>query len=366
MSTARNLSRNDERLLWSLSGGYCACPSCNCILVFEDAKKPVSIGEVAHVIAHSRSGPRGEERLSGEVPEDEIDSYKNTILLCRNCHRRVDQNPEHYTADLLFQWKRDHENRVKSLKDRKNAICLFHKTKGPPIDSIKAGEDLSLNFIGLVSLQEQIDNQPRIDWTRAVAINRMKYQELMKLRNDRNGDTVVVLALSPIPMLIHLGSLITDTIPVEIIQFDRDSGAWVREKPDVNGYNSLPTLKSAYTPAQATCLAVSFSVTSPIDRSDINAVMRSDYDLLELTLPETGMNRVLYRDAILTCKRQLRRRIETVLNTRRYDSIHLFYAGPAGLAVEIGRCINTNTLPRVHTYHYRVRETPRYELAITI
>lgn len=365
MSKPRRLSKNDERLLWSLSGGYCAFQGCTQVLVFEDARKTVSLGDVAHVIAHSEGGPRGSERTFRELDEEWIDSYENTILLCKNHHSQVDQNPDAYPPELLYQWKREREDRIRNLRDRKNAVCLVHKIKGPPMDVIKAAEDLNLSFVGLVSLQESIDDQSAIDWDWARDINVKKYEELMELRTDHAGEVISILALSPIPMLIHLGSLITDTIPAEILQYDRDRGLWVRNCTDLSRRDEVK-LEKAFYPGEGTVLAVSFAVTGAIDRGDIAGVLSTDYDLLELRLPTVGTNRVLYRDDVLSCKRQFRDNVEVSLRAKAYQDIHLFYAGPAGLAVEIGRCINVNTWPPVHTYDYQRRGTPRYQLAITL
>jgi hypothetical protein len=44
----------------------------------------------------------------------------------------------------------------------------------------------------------------------------------------------------------------------------------------------------------------------------------------------------------------------------------IFYAGPAGLAIEIGRMIRKNMFPAVFLYEYTAKNTQRYELAFVI
>lgn len=364
MSKARRLSRNDERLLYSLSGGVCAYPGCTQQLVLEDTTKTVSIGDIAHVIPYGRRGPRADHRIRVGLSEKEVDSYKNTILLCKNHHAIVDKNPEKYPPELLYQWKRERENQIRQMTDRKTSVCLIHKAMGPPLDAVKTAADLNLTFVGLVPVQIQLDEQSCIEWNRAMDNNVAAFRELMTLREEMRGEVVTVLPLSPIPMLIHLGALVTDTIPVEILQYSRDTGLWVRENPQ--GTGEQMGMQVALKEANADVLVVSVSITGTVDRSDIAEVVPCTYDHLEMALASVGTEKVLYREDIISCKKQFRNHVEAALDRKRYTEIHLFYAGPAGLAVELGRCISHNRWPPVHTYHYCARRSPRYERAITI
>jgi hypothetical protein len=326
--------------------------------------KLVSIGDVAHIIAHTERGPRRDELSLIGLSEEEIDSYKNVILLCKNCHRKVDHNPEAYPADLLYRWKQEHEDLICSMRNRKNAICLIHKTKGPPIYLSKALKGLNFTFVGGVSLQEQIDSFSRIDWNWAKTANIKVCDELMTLREDHQDAVVVLLPLSLIPMLIHLGSLLTDTIPVEVLQYSRNEGLWVRNRSGERC--SGIQLRCTFDSHKADVLVVTLEITSTIDSRDIKTVLPEQHDCLRMVLPSVGTDKVLHQEDVNHCKKQFRDYVEDSLRRNSYREVHLFYAGPAGLAVEIGRCINANMWPCVWTYHFRVRGTPRYEAAIAI
>jgi len=83
--------------LYALSAGRCnICKES----LFEGN---VHIGEMAHVIAKSPKGPRGDEML----PND--NSYENLILLCSNHHTYVDNDPFEYTIQRLHEIKNEHE-----------------------------------------------------------------------------------------------------------------------------------------------------------------------------------------------------------------------------------------------------------------
>jgi hypothetical protein len=63
---------------------------------------------MAHIIARSQTGPRGESELG----PDERDVYDNALLLCPNCHTEVDEFPQVFPPDLLRKWKADREREI--------------------------------------------------------------------------------------------------------------------------------------------------------------------------------------------------------------------------------------------------------------
>lgn len=67
--------------------------------------------QLAHIIAQSRQGPRGSDPLPLEVRND----GSNIVLLCPTCHAIVDDlnASDIFTPDLLHEWKRNHERRVR-------------------------------------------------------------------------------------------------------------------------------------------------------------------------------------------------------------------------------------------------------------
>ncbi|WP_445336054.1 HNH endonuclease signature motif containing protein [Citrobacter koseri] len=89
--------------LYGLSAGQCNI--CRASLF----KEQVHIGQMAHVIAKSPKGPRGDDRLAND------NSYENLILLCANDHILVDRDPSTYTVEKLHQIKREHEAYIESV-----------------------------------------------------------------------------------------------------------------------------------------------------------------------------------------------------------------------------------------------------------
>jgi hypothetical protein len=107
------ISIDVQRLLLARSGGYCANPECPDPDLFPrvDDEHVPTVAEMAHVIAQSAGGPRGEAALPGS----ERDEYANLVLLCPRCHALVDQMKLSgtYTVELLLQWKERLERRIR-------------------------------------------------------------------------------------------------------------------------------------------------------------------------------------------------------------------------------------------------------------
>lgn len=67
-----------------------------------------TVGEIAHIVARSPAGPRGNNPL----PIAERDEYSNLILLCPTHHKIVDENEADWPIEVLQQLKEDHEKWV--------------------------------------------------------------------------------------------------------------------------------------------------------------------------------------------------------------------------------------------------------------
>lgn len=106
---SRNIPADVLRMLLAKSGGFCQNPECNTdFYPLIDKGSIATIREAAHIIAFSEDGPRGEQHES----DTEINSYENLILLCPTCHTKIDKASELYPADLLYEWKRNHEKQI--------------------------------------------------------------------------------------------------------------------------------------------------------------------------------------------------------------------------------------------------------------
>ncbi|MFG3026906.1 HNH endonuclease [Streptomyces sp. NPDC048254] len=103
---------SQQRKLSQRSGNICAFPGCGLLLTAEGTpEEPVVVlGEMAHIVAESPNGPRGDSPLTTE----ERNRYENLILLCNQHHQLIDSDGAlaMYTVERLQAMKEDHEKRV--------------------------------------------------------------------------------------------------------------------------------------------------------------------------------------------------------------------------------------------------------------
>jgi hypothetical protein len=92
------------------AGTHCSNPDCG-VLTSGPAEAPdraISIGEAAHIFGARLGAARYVERMSNQERRD----ITNAIWLCRNYHKLVDADPLRFPAELLFEWRRSHEDEI--------------------------------------------------------------------------------------------------------------------------------------------------------------------------------------------------------------------------------------------------------------
>lgn len=100
-----------QRRLFASSAGYCQNPGCSGKLFDEAEGQRFLIAELAHVFAAQDDGPRANAELS----EEERGAFENLIVLCANCHTKVDKAPDAFPDSTLQRWKREHEQKLMKL-----------------------------------------------------------------------------------------------------------------------------------------------------------------------------------------------------------------------------------------------------------
>lgn len=149
---AASPDKHTQRRLFAASAGYCQNPGCVNELFMTEGDKPIHIAEMAHIFAANDAGPRADPKLSKE----ERGAFENLILLCANCHTKVDKAPEAFPDTTILGWKREHAHKLRGLfgvlkfesrKDARSVVepILFENNSifeqyGPHIDAARNPE----------------------------------------------------------------------------------------------------------------------------------------------------------------------------------------------------------------------------------
>ena len=160
--TRDNVPMDTRLKLWVKSAGRCEFNGCNKPVWRNDLTlSDGNFGEVTHIIAASEDGPRGSEESSDLQIE-----FSNLMLLCQQCHKEIDDNPEQYLAETLQKWKQEHEDRIEiqtshSEDIHKSTVVLFTvkiKDRITPINRAAYRNAMAPKY--------PVDEGIKIDWTR--------------------------------------------------------------------------------------------------------------------------------------------------------------------------------------------------------
>ncbi|WP_411878399.1 HNH endonuclease [Polaromonas sp. YR568] len=105
-----DFTRQTVDVLAKRSANTCANPDCSAITSgpASDESKALNVGEAAHIFGARPGSARFDESMTDATRSN----ITNGIWLCRNCHKVVDADSQKYPADLLFEWRRTHEEQV--------------------------------------------------------------------------------------------------------------------------------------------------------------------------------------------------------------------------------------------------------------
>lgn len=98
-------SAKTKRLLAARVGYHCSNPDCVSSTSGPalDEEGTVNIGVGAHITAAASGGPR----YVANMTPTERSSSANGIWLCQSCSKLIDSDIDRYTAELLYEWKKD-------------------------------------------------------------------------------------------------------------------------------------------------------------------------------------------------------------------------------------------------------------------
>lgn len=108
-----------QKVLLAKSGNLCAFPGCDKSLTLDCSESGDSVvsGQICHICARGRQGPRGRGGLS----DAEVNQEGNLLLLCRDHHLTIDAFHRVYTVEALRAMKARHEKAIAHKLESKSA-----------------------------------------------------------------------------------------------------------------------------------------------------------------------------------------------------------------------------------------------------
>ena len=264
-----------KELLWGKAAGRCEMTGCN-KLVYEShvTYDEIKLGEIAHNIAASKGGPRGDKDPFWHINpaidnEADYNAIDNLLLLCPECHAEVDKNRKKYPVELLCKMKKSHEDRIRTLTSiTDERECILVSFSAPIAKTIcYLAEDqmlLSLADSRYFSAPEnRIDlSQTDIQDGEFVSVQKTnlkrEFTARVEYRLKETSKPVALFSLAPIPLLVLLGSLFPTGTRMFVFQKLRNpierEWYWAPEKSEESTFKFIRPVNPA--PNHIPCLAL--------------------------------------------------------------------------------------------------------------
>lgn len=352
-------------MLWGRAAGRCAVPTCR-IEVFAEATDHdpiVTFGDIAHLHAHSDGGARSNPDLSAKSRND----YENLILLCKNCHARIDGQKHTNSIEVVRQLKVDHEAWVRaSLPEHGQSSTGWHALylRGDyPFDTKTTTAAVSPDYLIAPERIIQVGNDgpwPDADARIAEATREMLADaEVFDYR-------VALFPLAPVSACVALGYRLTNRPHVSLFQYHRDARTWAWPNAPAPAA-SLSIEEPHDIPGASTDVCFLFHLSAPVADASIDAlpVTRAPRFHLRSAIPSTAW---LQHPAQINEASQLSRQIFECARIAypAAQTWHIFFAGPSPIGVSIGQQLNPTMTPRVQLYEFRQNASPQYQQSILI
>lgn len=222
------------------AAGMCEFPGCGKRL-FEDwiTKKRMNNTNFAHIIADSPDGPRGDKKLSKKLCSD----ICNLMLLCPDHHKYIDspEGVKEFTVTKLRKIKQQHEERIRymtSVCSAEPSTILIYvadiNSKTCPIDYKQAESTIfperypARETPILISMKHPGEFEKDQDFWKDELKN-LEYNFQLNIETPiKQGDIkhLSVFALAPMPLLVKLGTLLSDIKDVDTYQLHREPRTW--------------------------------------------------------------------------------------------------------------------------------------------
>lgn len=337
-----------ERELWARTAGRCEFNGCN-RLVYKSpvTQERVNIAERAHIYSFSEDGPRGWGPFV--TNRKKLNDLANLLLMCHDCHETIDQGNlvTRYPASRLLAWKREHEDRVRILTgvhpNKKSHVILYGGKIGEENSPLEANMAIEAMFPDWYPTEErptelamcsEHEDSTDLFWMTEAAHLRAAFERHIRPRiQDANPNHFSVFARASQPLLILLGTLMTDKVPVEVYQLQREPISW-RWQGDSNGfsYHAVPPEKMNGDPVLV------ISASAKISSNRITEVLGGNMSLWELTIDQCHNDFLKSRAQLSAFRKTMRKLLGRIVEAHGQSTpLKVFPAMPVASAVELGR-----------------------------
>ncbi|WKN42907.1 SAVED domain-containing protein [Tunicatimonas pelagia] len=340
------IPQSTKLILWGIASGRCQFRGCNKPL-YQDiiTKSKFNQAYIAHIIADSPNGPRGDKVLSEKLK----DNLTNLMLLCDEHHRLIDKvDVDGHPETLLVEMKKEHEERIAritSIDPNMSSHIVLYKAnvgKHSPVLSYEAVKEYLLpsHYPATSSATDlSLSNSPQQDknqlfWDTEIENLNAQFSEQLRPK-FRRGEIkhLSLFAFAPQPLLIKLGTLLSDIHQIAVHQPVREPKSWnfPKDVAPIEYYINQPEVKHP-------SVALNISLSATINNDRITSVLGKNCSIYTLTIDQPFNDFLRSKRHLQDFSEAIRRLFNEI--KAHYDSktpLHIFPAMPIATAVELGR-----------------------------
>ena len=359
MSRGKNPSDITVRMLCSKAAGMCEFEGCDKRLFYDGVTlSTFNNSYVAHIVASSAKGPRGDKVLS-HLLSDKLD---NLMLMCADHHKLIDTpktGPKDYPVERLKEMKRAHEEKIEKICNLFNVpktevVCFSSPIKG--ITAVDIDYELAAKAV-LPNKQPGSSYGINLQVKSVYPYTSKEYwndcwMQLKGLFNlymknpiiERGNADFSVFSIAPIPLIIKFGELIGDKLTCDIFQKFRYPDTWVWQSDSLTNEFVVDVVKSDVSNG---IVALNMSLTDDINNERISKLGKYEA-IYKLKANATGEDCIKSLDDLSAFWHKYQEVLNEILNKYGTEcQIHLFPAIPVSAAFEVGRRYMLNTYPSI-------------------
>lgn len=363
---APQVTRHTALRLWVVAGGRCSFPGCNKYLLTDDITNWHTVqGHIAHIVARTEGGARWNDPRPFAT-RSQID---NLMLVCPDHHHDIDDknNEQRFPKELLLQYKREHERRIIELtgcKPDQQSLVLVLKSR-------IGHEPVSASYDQICEALFHEGRFPLSEWVRTIDFTQFRgsgSREFVvwattEIRSvverlydgsviERRPEHIAVFAIGEIPLLVYLGAQLSNKVKTDLFQRHIDTENWTwKDEPSVADYKTTMVREGT----DAGSVALYLSLSGVVRQEDIPAHIDSRFFEYEIRLVGTPHREFLRTPGDLERFRSEYQKFLAFVRATHpaAQTIHLFPAIPAPVAVLCGRELLHKIAPSVTVYDSR-------------